>query len=232
MSAITWKMFSALHRLPQLRQQRTRSVRLAAWGAALGGAAVLSGCVVAPVDSGPMDYGYSSTTVYTVYGHPPPPRWEQRPRAPSAGAVWVDGLWLWGGQRYQWRPGYWQHPGPGHARPLPPPRSYGPPPPPVHNRPPPPRQDLHPGQRPPQWQPGPGPRPPHAQPDRLRPPQAQPERPRPPQAQPERPRPPQAQPDRLGPPQARPDRTERPARDAERPGHQRGSRDRDEERRR
>lgn len=38
-----------------------------------GAVALLSGCVVAPVDDGYADYGYSSTTVYTTYGYPPPP---------------------------------------------------------------------------------------------------------------------------------------------------------------
>lgn len=43
-------------------------------------AALLGGCVVAPVDPG---YAYS----YTTYGSPPPVRYEAVPVAPSAGYV-------------------------------------------------------------------------------------------------------------------------------------------------
>lgn len=69
-------------------------------------AALLGGCVVAPVDPG---YAYS----YTTYGSPPPVRYEAVPVAPSAGYVWTPGLWLWGGSRYDWRPGYWGSRQPG-----------------------------------------------------------------------------------------------------------------------
>lgn len=72
--------------------------------AVVGSAALLSGCVVAPVEPA---YGYS----YTTYGSPPPVRYEAVPVAPSAAYVWTPGLWIWGGARYDWRPGYW---GPRH----------------------------------------------------------------------------------------------------------------------
>lgn len=80
---------------------------------ALGCAALLGGCVVAPVDP-----GYS----YTTYGAPPPARYEVVPVAPSAAYVWTPGIWLWGGSRYDWRPGYWGPRGHGWG---PGPRGYG-----------------------------------------------------------------------------------------------------------
>lgn len=63
----------------------------------LAGAALLGGCVVAPVSDG---YGYTTTTVYTNYGYPPPPRVEYRAVAPSPYHVWIDGEWFWTGARY------------------------------------------------------------------------------------------------------------------------------------
>lgn len=74
--------------------------RLLAGLTVVTGSALLGGCVVAPVDPG---YAYS----YTTYGSPPPVRYETVPVAPSAAYVWTPGLWLWGGSRYDWRPGYW-----------------------------------------------------------------------------------------------------------------------------
>lgn len=75
---------------------------------ALGVAALLGGCVVAPVDPG--YHGYA----YTTYGSPPPARYEVVPAAPNPVYVWTPGIWAWGGARYDWRPGYW---GPrGHGR--------------------------------------------------------------------------------------------------------------------
>jgi hypothetical protein len=38
---------------------------------------------------------------------PPPARVEVLPKQPHAGAVWVDGQWLWQGQRWIWSPGGW-----------------------------------------------------------------------------------------------------------------------------
>lgn len=79
------------------------------WGgiAALGAAALLGGCVVAPVEP-----GYA----YTTYGSPPAVRYETVPVAPYAGYAWTPGIWLWGGSRYNWRPGYWGPRGGGYGR--------------------------------------------------------------------------------------------------------------------
>lgn len=110
--------------------------RMAAAAVAAGGAALLTGCVVAPMDG--VDYGYSSTTVYTSYGHPPPIRQEYRPRPPSASHVWIDGLWMWSGQRYEWRSGYWDAPAPRPSYYTPAPRPHMAPP--VHYPAPPPVQ--------------------------------------------------------------------------------------------
>lgn len=89
------------------------------WAAILSvaGSALLGGCVVAPVSDG---YGYTTTTVYTNYGYPPPPRVEYRAVAPSPYHVWIDGEWFWTGARYDWHPGRWAHP--GYRPPPPPPR--------------------------------------------------------------------------------------------------------------
>ena len=107
----------------QSTQFSSTALRRRMWGAAwvLGGAALLSGCVVAPVDDGYAGYGYSSTTVYTNYGYPPPPRVEYRYAAPSPSYVWIGGDWLWTGSRYDWRPGRWAPPGHRHVAPPPPP---------------------------------------------------------------------------------------------------------------
>lgn len=190
--------------MPRIEMDRSTRCTPRVWGAALalGAAAALSGCVVAPVDGGPVEYGYTSTTVYTHYGHPPPPRVEYRSRAPSPHHVWMGGNWMWNGGRYDWRPGYWAGPGfrPAPVRPMvqpPPPR------PPVMPRPavrpderPHPVQ-VAPASRPPvqQLRPPSGPRPlPQARPDA--PPRAQmPARPaQPPQARPLAPRSEQARP--------------------------------------
>ena len=72
----------------------------------LGASALLTGCVVAPVEPA---YTYS----YSTYGAPPPARYEVVPVAPNAAYVWTPGVWIWGGSRYDWRPGYWGPPRPG-----------------------------------------------------------------------------------------------------------------------
>lgn len=41
---------------------------------------------------------------------PPPPRVEERPRAPSNGHVWIAGHWGWRGGRYVWVSGHWLAP--------------------------------------------------------------------------------------------------------------------------
>lgn len=195
------------------------------WAAvvAVGGAAVLSGCVVAPLDDGYSDYGYSSTTVYTNYGYPPPPRVEYRTVAPSPSYVWVGGDWLWSGSRYDWHPGRWAPPG---YRPMPRPPQHGyAPRPPVYPMPPTPsRPSIRPDepQRPPHWRPDGGSRPPQVRPPvPSQPPGWRPERPGPDRPQvlpsfpshpgmerPERPRPQQQmRPDGERPrPEMRPDR--------------------------
>lgn len=196
---------------------RRISARLWAAAAAVGGAALLSGCVVAPLDDGYTDYGYTSTTVYTTYGHPPPPRVEYRYAAPSPTHIWVGGDWFWGGSRYDWRPGYWAPPG---YRPVPrPPHPGYAPRPPVRPMPPMPsrpsiRPDEHP--RPPHWRPDGGQRPSQVQPPvPSQPPMGRPDRPRPgadrPQILPSFPsQPGMERPDRPRPPHMRPDGAERP----------------------
>lgn len=210
------------------------TMRKAAWTVSLLGVLGLSGCVVAPIDDGYADYGYTSTTVYTDYGHPPPPRVEYRTVAPSASHIWLGGDWHWGGSRYDWRPGHWVAPG-FRAMPPPPPRGHRP----IVQ---PPRPHMMPMPRPdrPVVRPDPRPRPPQIRPspDRPHPPNAhqgprpqQQVRPgggvRPPQMRPDRPgQQQQARPDRPRPEHARPQRNEGAER---RPQPQR--RDRDDERR-
>lgn len=48
-------------------------------------------------------------TRYTVSAQPEVPYY-QRPVAPGAGYVWVDGDWYWSGGRYVYRNGYWAVP--------------------------------------------------------------------------------------------------------------------------
>lgn len=48
---------------------------------------------------------------YTVSAQPEVPYYE-RPAAPGAGYVWIDGDWYWSGGRYVYRNGYWAHPRP------------------------------------------------------------------------------------------------------------------------
>jgi hypothetical protein len=49
---------------------------------------------------------------------PRPPPVEIVPAQPRKDAVWVDGTWEWGSDRYRWIPGAWVLPPPGakHAR--------------------------------------------------------------------------------------------------------------------
>lgn len=201
-----------------LNFRRHISSRVGAVVAAVGGAAVLSGCVVAPMDDGYAGYGYTSTTVYTNYGYPPAPRVEYRTVAPSPYHVWVSGDWFWNGGRYDWRPGRWAQPG---YRPAPPPRPPQVMPMPRPDRPmarpPEPRPD-----RPSVAYPEPRPQPPEARPDGgQRPPHMRPDQPRPPQ---------QMRPDRGDRDQARPQPPQREERESRRP--YRDPRDREDERRR
>lgn len=87
--------------------RRQQGLRRWLGAAALGTAALLGGCVVAPVQPG---YAYST------YGSPPPVRYEAVPVTPDPLYIWTPGLWLWGGAHYNWRPGYWgPRGGGGHA---------------------------------------------------------------------------------------------------------------------
>ncbi len=105
-------------------------------GAVLASAALLSGCVVMPVEGGYRHHDryehYESHDRYDRYeghhvhryGHPPPPRAERRPRPPGPGYAWSQGRWVWSGQRYHWQPGRWHYVRPApppHVRPGPPP---------------------------------------------------------------------------------------------------------------
>ena len=49
-----------------------------------------------------------------VYLPAPPPSLEQGPNAPPAipDATWTPGVWIWQGNQYAWRPGYWVNPQP------------------------------------------------------------------------------------------------------------------------
>lgn len=143
-----------------------RAARVLAAMMAAMGAALLTGCVVPPVDGGygggyggsygSGGYYESNTVVYTQYGSPPPPRVEYRTVSPYPDYVWVGGDWVWGGRRYDWRPGRWEpphygahgrdpvRPGWGGApqRPRPQPeRPYVQPPRPGHGSEPPPRPE-------------------------------------------------------------------------------------------
>lgn len=44
---------------------------------------------------------------------PPPARVEGVPNEPAAGAVWIDGEWVWQARRYAWKAGRWLVPPPG-----------------------------------------------------------------------------------------------------------------------
>lgn len=72
--------------------------------ACLAGAALLSGCVVAPLGGGRYAQGE------VVMEAPPPPRYEVIPLAPAIGWVWISGFWGWSGGHHQWNNGYWQQP--------------------------------------------------------------------------------------------------------------------------
>lgn len=71
---------------------------------ALGSAALLGGCVVAPVP-GPV---YAEPAGYPVNAGvyapiaPPQPYYEVQPAMPFPGAVWISGYWGYNGGRHQW----------------------------------------------------------------------------------------------------------------------------------
>ena len=72
-------------------------------------AVLASGCAVAPYDP------YYDAPVRVA---PPPPRSEYPGYSPAPDYLWVSGYWNWGGGRYVWAPGRWDH----DARPSPAPR--------------------------------------------------------------------------------------------------------------
>jgi len=52
-----------------------------------------------------------SAQVEGVYGPvPPQPVPQTVVVAPAPDYIWVNGVWLWGGSRWVWRPGYWHRP--------------------------------------------------------------------------------------------------------------------------
>ena len=131
--------------------KRLSAVFSARMGAVLASAALLSGCVVMPVEGGYRHHDryehYESHDRYDRYeghhahryGHPPPPRAERRPRPPGPGYAWSQGRWVWSGQRYHWQPGRWHYVRPApppHVRPGPPPHAHRPGPPPHAQHPP------------------------------------------------------------------------------------------------
>lgn len=75
--------------------------------------------MVAPIIIGGC-YGHARYTenygdgYYTTYS-PPAAQVEVAGPAPYAGALWIDGYWGWGGQRYVWHRGYWSQPRPGYV---------------------------------------------------------------------------------------------------------------------
>ena len=91
-------------------------------GGLAGAALVLSGCVVAPAY--PYRPYYQSRVVVTqpqvtadveyVQTAPPAPYTEVVTVSPGVGYVWLPGLWLWSGGRYQWRSGNWSRPPAGY----------------------------------------------------------------------------------------------------------------------
>ena len=73
--------------------------------AAITVSALMSACVMAPVDP------YYDQPVRLP---PPPPRHEYLGYAPAPDYVWISGYWGWGGARYEWIPGRWEAPRPGY----------------------------------------------------------------------------------------------------------------------
>ncbi|HEY4014336.1 MAG TPA: YXWGXW repeat-containing protein [Polyangiaceae bacterium] len=71
-------------------------------------------CLAAACDSHTLahpPYSSQPQSALVEVGAPlPPGRVEAVPPRPSAGAVWVDGEWLWRRERWAWRPGRWVDP--------------------------------------------------------------------------------------------------------------------------
>jgi hypothetical protein len=59
------------------------------------------------------DFPHPSYTAHTtaelveVAFPPPPARVEAVPEKPAAGALWIDGEWVWRSRKWAWRTGYW-----------------------------------------------------------------------------------------------------------------------------
>ncbi len=75
-------------------------------------AALLSGCVVAPVE--PRGMAYSQAEYVDM--QPPAPMYEQVGPPPVVGYVWITGYWLRHLGRYSWMGGHWAAPPRGGAR--------------------------------------------------------------------------------------------------------------------
>jgi WXXGXW repeat (2 copies) len=89
----------------------TRFVR---WAAALGAAASLGACVIAPLP-GPGGVGpEQGGPVVVAPMAPPPPPAEVIVAAPGPGYLWIGGYWGWAGGRHVWTPGRWTQPRPGY----------------------------------------------------------------------------------------------------------------------
>lgn len=81
---------------------------------------VLSGCILPP----PLPRPYFPAVVVTqpqvaveyVQTAPPAPYSEVVTVSPGVGYVWLPGLWLWSGGRYQWRAGNWSRPPSGYSQ--------------------------------------------------------------------------------------------------------------------
>ncbi|HOB68016.1 hypothetical protein [Ottowia sp.] len=83
--------------------------------ASVAAAALLAGCVVAPVPGTVYNdpYGGPTQTVYAPVA-PPAPYYEVQPALPYPGAIWINGYWNWSGGRHVWTPGRYERPRPGY----------------------------------------------------------------------------------------------------------------------
>lgn len=88
---------------------KSRSLLRSGVLATAAAAALLSGCVVAPVG---YRAGYYNETEVAVA--PPPPQYEVVGVAPAPGYFWIGGNWGWYGGRHQWVPGRWEAPRQGY----------------------------------------------------------------------------------------------------------------------
>jgi hypothetical protein len=86
------------------------------WKAACIGvmAAVLSACATTVRERIVVQ---EAPAQHMVVRHPPAPIAEVIPAAPSSGANWVSGHWVWRDAKWEWVTGHWYG---GHVRPIPP----------------------------------------------------------------------------------------------------------------